>query len=271
MIRLYFILLAILLISCDCYIAQAPAPPPITDRFLFIFNGESNSGGAAYDSLSNSADLLPQPQVQILNNSTFSFETLDIGTNNTIDHYNMPAGRHGWELNLSKMVAAETNYYGDTVYLVKTGQGLSRIDEWAVTTSDTTNGYIGKFKKRLDTAQYKLKNRSLKKVIFLSIGLNDIIYGGPTATSLFKSRVIQHIATMRAITGANTPVIMTKFFAPYTNYDSVIDSIANNSGLTNVYSVSGSSAPLMDNAHWNDAGLKIVSDRMLAIVKSIYP
>lgn len=76
---------------------------------------------------------------------------------------------------------------------------------------------------------------------------------------------------MRAITGANTPVIMTKFFAPYTNYDSVIDSIANNSGLTNVYSVSGSSAPLMDNAHWNDAGLKIVSDRMLDVLKTIYP
>jgi len=270
MIKLFFILLA-LLISCDCYIAPQPAPfTPPAGNFLIIFNGESNSGGAAYDSLSNPSDLLPQPQIQHFNNLTFRFENLDIGTNNNLDHFNMPTGRHGWELNISKMVAAESTYYGDTVFMVKTGQGLSRIDEWAVTTSDTTNGYIGKFKQRLDTAQYLLRKRNLKKVIFLSIGLNDIIYTN-TAPALFKSRVIQHIATMRAITGANTPIIITKFFAPYTTYDAVIDEIANSSGLTNVYSVSGSNAPLMDNVHWNDAGLKIVSDRMLAVLKTIYP
>ena len=264
--------LALLFMSCDCYIATPiPATPtPQDTSFLIIFNGESNSGGAAYDSLTDPSLLVPQPQIQHFNNLTFRFQDLDIGTNNNLDHYNMPAGRHGWELNLSQKVAAESSYYGDTVFLCKTGQGLSRIDEWAVTTSDTTNGFIGKFKQRLDTVQYLLRSRYLKKVIFLSIGINDMYYVN-TAPSLFKSRVIQHIATMRAITGANTPIIITKFFAPYTTYDAVIDEIANSSGLTNVYSVSGANAPLMDGVHWNDAGLKIVSDRMLDVLKTIYP
>jgi len=161
--------LAVLFMSCDCYIAQPTSIPVATpNRFLIIFNGESNSGGLVYDSLLSPSELAPQSQIQILNNTSFHFESLDIGTNNNLDHFNMPVGRHGWEANLANKVLSESSYYGDSVFLVKTGQGGSMLSEW-----DVNGIYFQKFKKRLDTAQYKLRDRNLKKVIFLSIGLND--------------------------------------------------------------------------------------------------
>lgn len=257
--------LAVLFMSCDCYIAQPTSIPVATpNRFLIIFNGESNSGGLVYDSLLSPSELAPQSQIQILNNTSFHFESLDIGTNNNLDHFNMPVGRHGWEANLANKVLSESSYYGDSVFLVKTGQGGSMLSEW-----DVNGIYFQKFKKRLDTAQYKLRDRNLKKVIFLSIGLNDIITGN-TQPSVYKQRLIQHIANLRSIAGATTPVILTKFFAPYTNYDLTIDSVANYSGLTKIYSVDGN-ADRMDAVHWSIYGMPVIYDRMMAIVKTIYP
>ena len=274
-ITLFF--LAILLMSCDCCTGListvTPTGPVVnpTSRFLFIFNGESNAGGIVYDTVSLPSELLPQPQVQILNNTTFSIEDLDIGYNNNLGHYGMWADRHGWELNLANKVAAEPSYYGDTVYLVKTAQGSSTLGQWQGTPPYITNSYAWIFKKRLDTMQSQLQGRTLKKVIFVSLGIND--RANATSQANFRTLMIQHIANMRLATGGgNTPVIMTKFAHGLETYNASMDTIANFSGLDSVYTIEDDlAATHMDAGHWDENGMKVICDRMLAKVKLIYP
>src|SRR5689334_9823752 len=55
---------------------------------VFVFAGESNSGGIALNSDATETELAPRSSVQIMNlySGTFAFETLDIGFNNLVDH-----------------------------------------------------------------------------------------------------------------------------------------------------------------------------------------
>lgn len=53
---------------------------------VFVFTGESNSGGVAPNSEATAEELASTSSVQILNNTTLKFEDLDIGTNNLLDH-----------------------------------------------------------------------------------------------------------------------------------------------------------------------------------------
>jgi len=262
--------LAVLFMSCDCYIAQPTSIPVATpNRFLIIFNGESNSGGWGDNSDALAAELMPQKQIQILNNNTFALEDLDIGTNNSLDHYAMLPNKHGWELELANRVTAEPTYYGDTVWLCKTGQGASTVAQWADTT--TVGSYFYKAKRRIRAQQFYLSGTTYKTVIFMSLGLNDL--GGVfTNNDTFRVKMVTHINNLRTITGANTPVIMTKFFAPYTGYNNTIDSIAYSSGLSGVYTIDGSGASLMpDGVHWSYAGLKTITNRLITVLKTIYP
>lgn len=258
-------LLAIVFMSCDCYIAQ-PTTPTQND-FLFIFWGESNSAGFADNASATSGELSAQSQVQIINNNTFTFQSLDIGTNNDLNNNNMYANKHGWELELSNRVTAEPSYYGDTVWLVKTGQNGSQVYDWRVQGADTSGGYMGKFKKRVDTAQYLLRNRNLNKVIFVSIGLNDAAYS--TSVSYYATKMVENITTIRAITKETTPIVITKFFSPFTVYNNTIDSLAN--VMDSVYTVDGTSATLLDTYHWDYSGMKIITNRLLTVLKTIYP
>lgn len=261
-------ILSVLLMSCDCYISTTPNNPISLApyRFLFIFNGESNSGGWGDNSDALSNELLPQKQVQILNNNTFAVEDLDIGTNNSLDHFNMVANKHGWELELSNLVTAEPAYFGDTVLLVKTGQGGSIVSEWI----DTTGTYFSKFKNRIRTMR-SLRPGTYQPVIFVSIGLNDL-YGAHTNNDTFRVRMVRHIQNMRSIIGSDCPVIMTKFFSPKTAYNNTIDSIAYSSGLSSVYTIDGDNTSIMaDGSHWSYSGLKVITNRFITQLKTIYP
>lgn len=119
-----------------------------------MFSGESNSGGRALNSDLNTFEKSAKPYLQILNNQTFLFEDLQIGVNNLIDHYGMPAyittTEHSWENGLVKKIEDSTI---TDKWLVKTGQGASTIAQW----NDGEITYWTKFQQRVDAAISILK------------------------------------------------------------------------------------------------------------------
>lgn len=271
------LLSAIISFSCICGGGQPVQPAPVSNdyKYLFIFTGESNSGGLALNSSATAGELSPTNKVQILNNSTYSFENLDIGTNNNIGHTSLACcTSHGWELQLINRVTSNSSFYKDTVYLVKTGQGGSHAYSWNVhcgnvyCDSTSYSTYFGYFYNRVTKADSLLRSKKIRKVIFMSIGINDILAG--TNVDSFKVQVIRNIRNFRAVTRDTTPVIMTKFFGTVTRYNNAIDSIANNSGLPKVYCVNGDGAPLQDPYHWNYLGMKTIADRILNKVEEIF-
>ena len=263
----------ILFMSCICGGGQPAVivtPTAPIKKLLLIFNGESNSGGQALNTSATSIELAPRPQVQILNNTSFLFEDLDIGTNNTIGHFGITCcTTHGWELEIANQVVVNPAIYSDTLFLIKTGQGGSQIDNWKVNCGsycDTNDLYIGKFFTRVNSARTLINRSDIMPVIFLSIGINDAISG--TQNDTFKNKLYRHINTLRAITRQTTPVIITKFSAGNTRYNNVFDSVANNMGLQKVYTIDATDATMLDAYHWNYSGLKTITNRLLNVIST---
>ena len=263
---------AVISLSCVCgggkpAVATTPQPTDTTNyTYMFIFTGESNSGGETPNTSATPAELAPRSNVQILNNSSFVFEDLDIGTNNTIDHFGITCcTKHGWELQLANRTDSLKSLYGDSVFLVKTGQGGSRLSQW----SDKSGTSFSKFRQRVDTAEQYLSNRNVKKVIILSLGINDMIWdNGSITNDSFRVQMIRHINNLRSVTGGNTPVVMTKFFGEFTRMNNAIDSVA--MAMDSVYTIDTTGAPTQDTAHWNYSGYKEIANRILAKIEDLF-
>jgi hypothetical protein len=170
----------------------------------FVFAGESNSGGIAFNRDATAAELAARPSVQILDlySGAFDFEALDIGHNNLVDHAGIttnptyvptpPHGIlvHGMELGLANAVEAGAFAPATSVYLVKTGQGGSRILQW-----DPVGPYWAKFVQRVRAARAALP-ASTRWVVWYSQGINDAVAGVPIAT--WKADTVAHLARIRA-------------------------------------------------------------------------
>ncbi len=268
-----FFLLATLLMSCICGGGSptvAPTPTPTTKKLLLIFNGESNSGGQVLNTSATPTELAVRPQVQILNNTSLLYEDLDIGTNNTIGHFGIGCcTMHGWELEVANQVVANPSTYTDTLFLIKTGQGGSTIDQWKVNCGaycDTNDNWIGNFYRRVNASRTLFLRSDIIPVIFLSIGVNDLLQN--TRNDTFQNKLYRHINTLRAITRQTTPVILTKFNGTNTRYNNALDSVANNMGLPKVYTIEATDVPLSDPWHWNYSGMKTMANRFLDVISN---
>ena len=237
--------------------------PPAKRKLLVIINGESNSGGYALNSEAAPEELAPRKSVKILNNETLkSFDDLDIGTNSLIGHTGLEkSDTHGFELELANS-ADRLKAKDLPVYLVKTGHGGSRIDQWAV-----GGGYYTTFLNRIHAAQELLQGEDVRPVIFFSLGINDAVAG--TKLDVWKPAVKEHFAAMRRELGADTPIIMARFMPQFEAYNTVIEEIC--AEVPNTYSVNTLDAPLRDVYHWNYAGMKLVTDRMIDVLLNIKP
>ena len=234
------------------------AGSPVTS-LTFVFTGESNAGGMALNSDATSTELASTPQVQILNNNTFLFENLDIGTNNNLDHYNMPCCiYHGFELQLANSVKANAFTNNPQVYLVKTGQGLSILGDWNV-----GGVFWTKFLQRIAAAKTQLP-ASTQWVVWYSLGINDYIFGTPTGT--FKTMTIAHLNKIKAeLPGAI--IIMTQFQSMGDIYTDAMTEIA--STQPNVYVVDSTGATLTaEGLHWNYIGFKTLVNKMVMITNA---
>jgi len=140
-------------------IAAARADGPAGDRpptLLVVITGESNAGGYALNSEATPEELAPRPAVQILDNDALVFRPLAIGTNNLLGHAGLrPTETHGFELELANR-AERWPADRQPVYLVKTGQGGSRIADWA-----PDGAYFRTFRTRVAAARRLLANDGL--------------------------------------------------------------------------------------------------------------
>jgi len=247
--KLIFILLLIFVFPPFIF-----AGSPVTS-LTFVFTGESNAGGQAPNSGATLDELASIREVQILNNNTFTFENLDIGTNNNIDHWNMICcDTHGFELQLANSVKANAFTNNPQVHLVKTGQGLSILGDWNV-----GGVFWNKFLQRVAAAKTQLP-ASTQWVVWYSLGINDYIFGTPTNT--FKTMTIAHLNKIKAeLPGAI--IIMTQFQSMGDIYTSTMAEIA--STQPNVYVIDSTGAALDDYFHWSYTGYKTVGAKMIAI------
>jgi hypothetical protein len=231
------------------------------DRPLaFVFTGESNSGGIGLNADAAPSELRPRPAVQILNltDGRFGFEPLCLGKNNLRDHARLDAYYetcHGLENGLAH--AAETGVFAGRapVYLVKTGQGGSRIAEWA---PDHASGYWQKHAQRIEAAKRQLPGDP-QWAVWFSLGINDAIAG--TAVGVWQSAVVAHLRRLREqLPGA--VIVMTQFQAmkKYPAFDAAIAAIA--AQEPGVIAVSSAGAVLRDENHWSYAGFKTLAQRM---------
>lgn len=237
-----------------------PAPSPKI-KALFVFIGESNSGGYGQSANASVAELAPRNKTYILNNSTYSFEALDIGTNNYIGHIGItvPETRHGWELQIANLVDSG---YLDTTYIVKTGQGGSRSLHWLPDVTYTNSGSIQPYNeavKRIDSA---ISKTGITNVIFFwSLGINDCLLFSDTAT--VRPNMESLINNLRVKYG-NAPFVMTKIFSTITGYQAMNQVYATlQSRLGNIYTVETEGLSRVDSHHWDYAGLKILARRMI--------
>ena len=236
----------------------------------FVFTGESNSGGKGLNSDATASELAPQPSVKIMNltSGLFGFENLLIGTNNLRDHAGLEAGYnlwHGFELELANLAEANMFPGNPSVYLIKTGQGGSTVNQWDV---GGASGYWTKFLQRTNAGKSQLPGNT-QWVVWMSLGINDAIAGTPI--DAWKAAMEAHISKIK-IQLPGAIIILTRFdsmpgayLAPY---NAAIDQMA--SELSNVSIVDSTGAAIFDDGyHWNYSGLKTVADRMAALTKQV--
>jgi hypothetical protein len=106
------------------------------------------------------------------------------------------------ELGLANAVEAGAFGRRCSVYLVKTGQGGSRIEDW-----NAAGPYWAKFLERTDAAK-GLVPANTRWIVWYSQGLNDAVYGVPRPN--WKAATVEHIAKIRAqLPGCQ--IILTEF------------------------------------------------------------
>lgn len=240
------------------------------NELIFVFNGESNSGGIGLNADASAAELAARSCVQIMNltSGSFGFETLQLGVNNLRDHaglepfYDMC---HGFENALANAVETGAFTHHSRVYLIKTGQGGSRIAEWE---AEATSGYWARFLQRVRAGKAQLPMER-RWVVWFSLGINDAIAGTPVGD--WKTNTIAHLDRIKMeLPGAI--IVMTQFQSmtrgvSMTAYNRAIAEIA--ASEANVFAVDATGAALRDTYHWSYAGLKTVGTRMATTTKQV--
>lgn len=230
---------------------------------LFIFNGESNSGGMARNDQALPSELGDRPGVKIWDNAGMaSFLTLNIPNNNHVGHDAIPNNGtyHGWELGLANSVQAG-EWLSSEVYLVKTGQGASIIAEWNVGGS-----YWTRFLDRTRGAISLLRSQGKIPQIYFwwTLGLNDWIGAPHTPVATWKPAVVAHFAKVRAELGF-VPIFINTYMDEAnmgpSGYTEALYEIAAADNMVHIIDATGAPVTPGDVYHWTYAGMKIISGR----------
>lgn len=242
----------------DCLVAKYVEVP------VFLFMGESNSGGIALNSSATSNELASRKEIVIWNNVARSFQNLDIGTNNLSAHAGLESYyglTHGFELELANQI--RDSFGLSYAYLLKAGQGGSTISQW-----DDGDPYQITLENRIDSVTTALAARGQKPkwVIWCTFGINDAIAG--TSASTWKTAMLNWFTRVRTLCGGGTsiPIVMTRIMRTNSSYQAIDDKIveiANEQSFVSAASITG--ATLRDANHWDYAGMKLISSRMAAI------
>ncbi|MGI9118223.1 MAG: fibronectin type III domain-containing protein, partial [Minisyncoccia bacterium] len=243
--------------------------PQHIEKLSFVFTGESNSGGVGLNSSATEQELSPRSAVQIMNltSESFFFEDLQIGVNNLRDHAGLEGSydiKHGFELGLANLTEEGSFPDNSQVYLIKTGQGGSRVSEW-----DENSGYWTKFLNRTNAATELIPSQGRQWVVWLSLGINDALAN--ESPELWKTEMISYINRLKQQL-PNAIIIMTEFQAMpansgYPSYNDIIEQLA--SEQPNVFSLNTDGSATDGENHWSYAGLKTVASGMADITKEM--
>ena len=224
------------------------------------FIGESNSGGNAANGDATAGEIDVDSNIQILNNTSLVFADLKIdgntasGKNNLIDHAALSNedSTHGWELQLGNSTAG----LNPPVYLIKCGQGGSRLSQWSV---DGT--YDTKFKARVSAAKSALLASTIntKKYVWMSIGLNDKSDGLNADT--WYTQLIEWVPRVQAETNA-TKILMTQF--DFFNMGAYNTKMADAAAAIPYLEVIDTTGATVSGNHWTYAGLKVVTNEFIS-------
>lgn len=231
------------------------APQTGVQSLLVLFTGESNSGGQARNQRLTVNQRLPRPALKILDNIGLQFVPIQIGWNTNLGHTGLePYFTHGWENGLATRIEAGTFNLMPT-YLVKAGQGGSRIDQW-----DENADYYTRLKQRMTAATQRIQavtGLPPKIVIWYSQGINDFVAG--TNINTWKTATIAHLNKM--ISRYDPEVICSTFFtSSYQPYNDAWLEVAAAVPLVQMINTTG--LPMDDGAHWNYAGMAEIASRM---------
>lgn len=219
----------------------------------FIAVGESNSGGYAPNASAFVWELASRPELQMLNTSTLTFQNLDIGTNNNLNHLGLNSTTHGWELELAN--ACKREEFDRDVYYIQTGQGGSLISEWA------GGGYFNtSFLPRVNAAKAIFGIRPVQYVVWLSIGINDAI--AATDSYLFKGRLRTLIKDIKdQLPGVK--ICLGRIMRTNASYEAIDDRITEFADDPAIRIVSINSLTTDGGNHWDYQGMRGFSERML--------
>lgn len=191
-------------------------------RYLFVPFGESNSGGCGSNSILTAIDLLPQNHLKIWNNSTSTFQALQIGTNNLISHTGLTDNTtHGIERGLAREVLNTLQW--PEAYILKAGQGGSTIAQWSV---GNASGYLSTLTSRYNAARSALTSQGfiVRPVVLWFNGINDAIAG--TNPTTWRTATQAHFAQIRSLMGATTPIFMPQIMPTNAAYTAINTEIA---------------------------------------------
>lgn len=196
-------------------------------RYLFVIAGESNAGGFNNpNTLLTPDQLLPTPHAQIWHNTSNAFQPMQIGTNNLIGHNGISDNaHHGIERGLARDILQVLQW--PEAYILKAGQGGSRISQWAV---GDASGYLATLTTRFNAARAAMVARGFTviPVLIWFNGVNDAI--AATNTTTWRTATQAHFTQIRTLMGTNTAIFFPKVMAVDAAHNAInaeIQAIAN--------------------------------------------
>lgn len=224
---------------------------------LFVFYGESNAAGATSNSGLAASELLVRPSVKVINNTTLTLQSLQIGINNYQDALGVTSAMHGWEASLANATEAGL-FYNNPVYLVKAGQGGASVSLLA-----SGGSYWNKLSARVDSMKANIRRAGKIPITYVvySQGIND-----KNANTDITTWKVATQALFKALRGklGYVPIIATQFSSTYSDYNTAYAQMQTTDPFLFMVDVSGTT--YQDAYHWDAPSMKTIGARMWNIV-----
>ncbi len=229
-------------------------------NILIVSAGESNEAGYGVNTDLSSSETGPR-KTRIYDLTQMA--PLRIGSNN----FGNTSTQHGFELQLAN--AKDSGYFGvKNLYLCKTGQGGTRVSQWAVGT-DLYNRLIERLNNSIALIEQERNvspGDSLRLWCLWSLGINDMFAG--LSSSDFKTAFDLILDELHSLY-PTMKFVLTKFNQPaYTGYNTTYDAIAS-ARSTYCYTIYSASAQYeADNTHWGTEGWKTMGRLLTNVIIS---